>query len=207
VWCCADNLTGEWDGARCPGGKRDVTLTVETRMREREQVPDFTLLRRAAQETAFRHGAGKGDRTGRAAHSAGAHTALRGRQAQPGTRAGHRDRSREQCARTALPSLPNRVKLDALLRGWPEDRALFFARRERGRSGRRRLCRPCVCQRGRAGRAAHRPRRRLRRCERAAIRALPQARAISLGPRILRGETAAIAATGAMDGRCRRLEI
>ena len=30
--------------------------------------------------------------------------------------------------------------------------------------------------------------------ERAAIRTLPQARAISLGPRILRGETAAIAA-------------
>ena len=31
--------------------------------------------------------------------------------------------------------------------------------------------------------------------ERAAVRALPQARAVSLGPRILRGETAAIAAT------------
>ena len=30
--------------------------------------------------------------------------------------------------------------------------------------------------------------------ERAAVRALPQARAVSLGPRILRGETAAIAA-------------
>ena len=29
--------------------------------------------------------------------------------------------------------------------------------------------------------------------ERAAVRALPQARAISLGPRVLRGETAAIA--------------
>jgi 16S rRNA (uracil1498-N3)-methyltransferase len=36
--------------------------------------------------------------------------------------------------------------------------------------------------------------------ERAAIRALPQARAITLGPRILRGETAAIAATALWMG-------
>jgi 16S rRNA (uracil1498-N3)-methyltransferase len=36
--------------------------------------------------------------------------------------------------------------------------------------------------------------------ERAAVRALPQARAITLGPRILRGETAAIAATALWMG-------
>ena len=36
--------------------------------------------------------------------------------------------------------------------------------------------------------------------ERAAIRALPQAQAITLGPRILRGETAAIAATALWMG-------
>ena len=33
----------------------------------------------------------------------------------------------EQCARTALPELASPVKLDALLRTWPGDRALFFA--------------------------------------------------------------------------------
>ena len=36
--------------------------------------------------------------------------------------------------------------------------------------------------------------------ERAAVRALAQARAISLGPRVLRGETAAIAATALWMG-------
>jgi 16S rRNA (uracil1498-N3)-methyltransferase len=36
--------------------------------------------------------------------------------------------------------------------------------------------------------------------ERAAVRALPQACAITLGPRILRGETAAIAATSLWMG-------
>jgi 16S rRNA (uracil1498-N3)-methyltransferase len=36
--------------------------------------------------------------------------------------------------------------------------------------------------------------------ERAAIRALPQARAITLGPRILRGETAAVAAAALWMG-------
>ncbi len=33
----------------------------------------------------------------------------------------------EQCARTALPDLGEPVKLDALLRDWPQDRVLFFA--------------------------------------------------------------------------------
>ena len=33
----------------------------------------------------------------------------------------------EQCGRTALPELAEPVKLAALLRDWPADRALFFA--------------------------------------------------------------------------------
>ena len=33
----------------------------------------------------------------------------------------------EQCDRTALPELAEAVKLEALLRDWPTDRALFFA--------------------------------------------------------------------------------
>ena len=38
-----DDLTGEWIARVQAVGKRDVALSVETRTRPREQVPDFTL--------------------------------------------------------------------------------------------------------------------------------------------------------------------
>jgi 16S rRNA (uracil1498-N3)-methyltransferase len=95
----------------------------------------------------------------------------------------------EQCARTALPQLADPVKLDALLAGWQHDRALFFADENGGEPAE-------------AAFAAHSgpaailtgPEGGFDDAERAAIRAHPAARPISLGPRILRGETAAIAA-------------
>jgi len=95
----------------------------------------------------------------------------------------------EQCARTALPELTAPARLDALLDDWPADRALFFADELGGEPA--------------AGAfAAHAapaalligPEGGFDDAERTAIRAHPAARPISLGPRILRGETAAIAA-------------
>jgi 16S rRNA (uracil1498-N3)-methyltransferase len=95
----------------------------------------------------------------------------------------------EQCARTALPQLAEPVKLDTLLANWPKDRALFFADENGGE--------PAAT----AFAAHHGPAALLigpeggfDDAERAAIRAHPEARPISLGPRILRGETAAITA-------------
>ena len=38
-----DDVTGEWAARAVEAGKRDITLTVETRLRPREQVPDFWL--------------------------------------------------------------------------------------------------------------------------------------------------------------------
>jgi len=98
----------------------------------------------------------------------------------------------EQCARTALPEMTEPVKLDALLASWPEGRALFFADEAGGE--------PAA-----AAFSAHQgpaailtgPEGGFDEAERAAIRAHPAARPITLGPRILRGETAAIAALAA----------
>ncbi|MEY4671092.1 MAG: hypothetical protein RLZZ415_971, partial [Pseudomonadota bacterium] len=38
-----DNATGEWAARVIEAGKRDVMLQVETQLRPREAVPDFTL--------------------------------------------------------------------------------------------------------------------------------------------------------------------
>ena len=79
--------------------------------------------------------------------------------------------------------------LDALLRDWPSDRALFFADEEGGSPA----AEACAAHPGPSAIVIG-PEGGFDAAERAAIRALPQARPISLGPRILRGETAAIAA-------------
>ena len=95
----------------------------------------------------------------------------------------------EQCARTALPIVDAPEKLDTLLRDWPQDRTLFFADETGGESASAAFARvkpPAALLIG--------PEGGFDEAERAAIRALPQAVPIGLGPRILRAETAAIAA-------------
>jgi len=81
------------------------------------------------------------------------------------------------------------VKLDSLLADWPQERALFYADENGGDAAA-------------ATFAAHRgpaailtgPEGGFDDAERAAIRAHQQAVPITLGPRILRGETATLAA-------------
>ena len=94
----------------------------------------------------------------------------------------------EQCARTALPQLADPVKLDALLADWPEDRALFFADEEGGK-----VAGDAFASHPGPAAIVIGPEGGFDDAERAAIRALPQAVPITLGPRILRGETAALA--------------
>ena len=101
----------------------------------------------------------------------------------------------EQCARTALPEIAEPVKLEALLKAWEADRTLFFADENGGDGASAQFA-------SHPGAAAllTGPEGGFDDAERSAIRALPQARAITLGPRILRGETAAIAGTALWMG-------
>ncbi len=183
-----DDVTGEWAARVSSAAKRDVVLTAETLLRPREEVPDFTLCAALLKKDRF-------DLVLEKACELGV------RKVQPViTRRCvadklNLDRARavlieaaEQCSRTALPAIGEPVKLDALLKGWDNTRALFFADEAGGdpaaaafatHSG------PAALLTG--------PEGGFDDGERSAIRALAQTRAISLGPRILRGETAAIA--------------
>ena len=182
-----DDLTGEWATRVIEAGKRDVTLKVETHLRPREQVPDFWLCPALLKKDRFDLVLEKATELGvRAVHP------LVTRRCVADKLNPERARSivieaAEQCARTALPELHAPTKLDALLREWPADRTLFFADELGGT--------PAAT----AFAAHHGPAALLTgpeggfdNVERAAIRALPQAVPITLGPRILRGETAAI---------------
>lgn len=192
-----DDATGEWAARVIEAGKRAVLVELETQLRPREEVPDFTLCAALLKKDRF-------DLILEKASELGV------RRIQPVlTRRCvadklNLDRARavlveaaEQCARTALPQLAEPVKLDALLKGWDAQRTLFFADENGGDHAAQQFAAnpgPAALLTG--------PEGGFDEAERAAIRALPQARAITLGPRILRGETAAIAATALWMGTC-----
>ncbi len=184
-----DDKTGEWAARVIEPGKRSVTLEVVDRLREREEVPNFWLCPALL----------KKDRFDLVLEKA---TELGVDRIQPLiTRRCvadklNLDRARtitteaaEQCARTALPQLAAPLKLEALLRDWPQNRALFFADELGGAPA----ASVFAANTG-PGALFIGPEGGFDDAEREAIRAHPQARAITLGPRILRGETAAIAA-------------
>lgn len=103
----------------------------------------------------------------------------------------HMVEAAEQCGRTAVPELAEPVKLAALLANWPAGRQLVFADESGGAPMARALM-------GTAGPAAILigPEGGFTREEAALVRARPETLAVSLGPRILRADTAAAVAVG-----------
>ena len=184
-----DDMTGEWAASVIEAGKREVTLAIERQLRPREAVPDFTLCAALLKKDRFDMVLEKACELG-AAHIQPVLTrrCVADRLNMERARAVVTEAA-EQCARTALPEIAEPIKLDTLLRDWPQNRALFFADENGGEPATEAFAAspgPAALLVG--------PEGGFDDAERALIRAHPQARAISLGPRILRGETAAIAA-------------
>jgi 16S rRNA (uracil1498-N3)-methyltransferase len=184
-----DDVTGEWTARVNEISKREVTLEIAEHLRPREAVPDLWLCPALLKKDRFDVVLEKATELG----AARIQPVLTRRCVADKL---NLDRARtitveaaEQCARTALPELVDAVKLAALLTGWHETRALFFADELGGEPPREAFA-------AHAGPAAILigPEGGFDEAERALIRAHPAARPISLGPRILRGETAAIAA-------------
>lgn len=184
-----DDITGEWAARVTAIGKRDIVVEPAERLRDREAVPDFWLCAALLKKDRFAFVLEKA-------------TELGVRRIQPVlTRRGVADnlnleRARaivteaaEQCARTALPELGEPVKLDRLLRCWPSERSLYFADEQGGVPAA-----PAFAAKSGPAALLVGPEGGFDDAERDAVRALRQSCPISLGPRILRGETASIAA-------------
>lgn len=184
-----DDITGEWAARIADVGKRDVVLEVTEQLRPREAVPDLWLCPALLKKDRFDLVLEKATELGAARIAPVITRRCVADKLNPERARAITIEAAEQCARTALPELAGPVKLDGLLGAWPEERALFFADEQGG-------------QPAAAAFAVHSgpaalligPEGGFDEAERAAIRAHPSARPISLGPRILRGETAAIAA-------------
>ncbi len=184
-----DDRTGEWAGVARQIGKRDLILDITDRLREREAVPDLWLCAAPIKK-------GRIDWIAEKACELGVdrlvpvltRRSVVDKLNLERLRA-HMIEAAEQCGRTALPALDEMVKLPALLRDWPEKRTLFFADETGGM--------PAIeAMRAHPGPAAILvgPEGGFDDAERAAIKAHPRAVGISLGPRILRAETAAATA-------------
>lgn len=184
-----DDATGEWLGVASAIGKRDLILDVTAHLRDREPVPDLWLCAAPIKKGRIDWVAEKACELGvaRLVPVLTRRTVIDRLNLE--RLRSHMIEAAEQCDRTALPHLAETVKLDALLRDWPADRALYFADEMGGVPAAEAM-------------AAHKgpaailigPEGGFDDAEREAIRALPQAVGIGLGPRILRAETAAAAA-------------
>jgi 16S rRNA (uracil1498-N3)-methyltransferase len=182
-----DDRTGEWIAAVSDVAKRTVTLTVQDRLRAREDVPDLWLLFAPIKkgridwliEKATELGIGR-------LQPVITRRTIVDRLNLDRLRA-HVIEAAEQCDRTALPKLEEPVKLDALLRTWDANRALIFADETGGAP---------LADVARKGPAAILigPEGGFTDEERESIGAVAGALPVSLGPRILRADTAAAAA-------------
>jgi 16S rRNA (uracil1498-N3)-methyltransferase len=183
-----DDITGEWVAEVTETGKRALTLRLVERLRPREDVPDFWLCAALLKKDRFDLVLEKATELGvRCIRPLITRRCVADKLNLERARTVVTEAA-EQCARTALPELSQPVKLDALLADWPADRALFFADELGGVPAAEAFA-------AHAGPAALLigPEGGFDDAEREAIRAHSAARPVALGPRILRGETAAIA--------------
>ena len=185
-----DDMTGEWAAEVVEVGKRNIALDVTRILRGREAVPDLWLCAALLKKDRFDLLLEKATELGAARIVPVLTRRCVADKLNPDRARSIVTEAAEQCARTALPEMRPVTKLDALLEGWSAERALFFADEEGGANA----AEVFAAHKGPAALMTG-PEGGFDDAERALVRAHPSAVAISLGPRILRGETAAIATT------------
>jgi 16S rRNA (uracil1498-N3)-methyltransferase len=187
-----DGQSGEWAATARDIRKRDLVLECVANTKPPETVPDFWLCVAPVKKARIDLIAEKACELGVARLQPVLTRRAVVDKLNLDRLRSHLVEAAEQCGRTAIPVLDEMVKLDALLKGWPADRHLFFADETGGAP----LAAAFAAHPGPAALLVG-PEGGFDPQERAAIRAVPGAVPVSLGPRILRAETAAIAATAA----------
>lgn len=181
-----DDISGEFLATVSSAGKRDLVLTVEAKLRGRENVPDLWLCQALVKKDRFDWIAEKACELGAARFVPVLTARCVVDKVKEDRLRVHMIEAAEQCERTALPEIAPLTKLDALLKHWPEGRNLYFCDERGGVPfGSALKAAPAAILVGPEGGFTDE--------ENAAIRAHPAAKAVSLGPRILRADTAAVA--------------
>jgi 16S rRNA (uracil1498-N3)-methyltransferase len=184
-----DDISGEWLAEITHTSKRDLILTVTAKLRARETVPDLWLIASPIKKARMDMLAEKSCELGIARFQPVITQRTNVDRVNVDRLRAQMIEAAEQCDRTALPSVEAPVKLAALLKDWPVERTLFFADEMGGMPmGEAIPAHPCPAAILIGPEGGFTP------DERTLIRMLPQTVGVTLGPRILRAETAAFAA-------------
>lgn len=182
-----DGSSGEWLARIAEAGKKRMTLVVERRTREPETIPDlwlaFAPVKRAQTDWLVEKATELG--------AARLIPVMTQRTVAERVKLERLEliaiEAAEQCGRTILPAISAPVPLKQLLQTRDHERTLYFADEAGGEAAATAFKRgPALILTGPEGGFTDE--------ERALVRAAPNNVAISLGPRILRAETAALAA-------------
>ena len=182
-----DNISGEWLAVVTDSAKRQLTLRIERQMRAIEQVPDLWLCFAPVKKARLDWIIEKATELGVARLQPVITERTIVERVKSERLEAQIIEACEQCGRTALPTLAEPVKLPQLLKDWPTGRVLLFADEAGGAPlADINAPAPAAILTGPEGGFTAR--------ERELLIAHAAARRIALGPRILRAETAAIAA-------------
>lgn len=182
-----DDATGEWAATILDVRKRALTLTLARNVAPRETPPDLWLLAAPIRRERYEWIVEKATELGVARIQPVLTERTNRERLNLDRLRAHMVEAAEQCERTALPELSAPVPLAGLLDGWQPGRQLLFADEEGGApmaSLSPRL--PAALLIGPEGGFSP--------AERAAILRVDGVARLSLGPRILRADTAVVAA-------------
>ena len=185
-----DGQSGEWLAKVAEAGRKTMTLVVERKTREPEAIPDlwlaFALVKRAQTDWLVEKATELG--------AARLIPVMTQRTVVDRVRLDRLQaitiEAAEQCGRTRLPEIAEPMALKSFLESRDPGRRLYFADEAGGE-------RAADAFKSGAAAILTGPEGGFTDEERASIRAAPNAVAISLGPRILRSETASLAALAA----------
>jgi len=185
-----DGASGEWLARIAEAGKKRMTLAVERLTREAEAIPDVWLAFAPVKRTQTDWLVEKATELGAAKLLPVITQRTIAERVKLERQEAIAIEAAEQCGRTVLPEIDEPVSLKRLLANRDPERQLYFADEGGGEPAATAFKRgPALILTGPEGGFADE--------ERAAVRAAANSIAISLGPRILRAETAALAALAA----------
>lgn len=195
VICVFNGRDGEWETTLAVSTRKSVTLIARQMTRPQETHPDlhylFAPLKQARQDymiqKAVEMGAGllRPVLTGRTqVHRINVERLL-----------ANAIEAAEQCGILVIPEIVPAIRLDALLRDWDNDRLLIFCDEDAPAENPYKALRPFAdAEKLRPLAVLIGPEGGFDGQERDALLALPSVLRVSLGPRILRADTAAVAA-------------
>jgi 16S rRNA (uracil1498-N3)-methyltransferase len=180
---------GEWRAVIESAGKRGGSLLAETQTRPQQNPPDLWLLFAPIKKARTDFIVEKATELGAARILPVQTDFTNAERIRQDRLQAHAVEAAEQCGGTFVPEVEALQKLSGLLADWPEDRQIMFCDETRAGAASR-------LDAGTGGKWAILigPEGGFSQAERDRLDAMPNAHGVSLGPRILRADTAAVAA-------------